>query len=275
MKKKFKPLKLATDLMIYAYAVILTLPLFFALITAFKTEPERVLNPIGLPEKFNLSNFVIAWTEGNLVVAAKNSILIAVCSTALMLVNIVLVSYCLNCIRDTKIGAILYILFMCGMFVPNVGTATGLILRRDLGLYNNLSGEILVGATGITTGVFLVSGFLRTIPRDLEEAAKIDGANDFQICTKVIVPVIKPALVSVGILSFRAKWNNALGPMLTLRDKDLHTIPMALLLNFSDETSVRYTTLFAGVIMTAIPLIIVYCMCQKHFESALAGGVKG
>lgn len=275
MKKKFKPLKLATDLMIYAYALILTLPLFFALITAFKTEPERVLNPIGLPEKFNLSNFVIAWTEGNLVVAAKNSILISVCSTALMLVNIVLVSYCLNCIRDTKIGAILYILFMCGMFVPNVGTATGLILRRDLGLYNNLSGEILVGATGITTGVFLVSGFLRTIPRDLEEAAKIDGANDFQICTKVIVPVIKPALVSVGILSFRAKWNNALGPMLTLRDKDLHTIPMALLLNFSDETSVRYTTLFAGVIMTAIPLIIVYCMCQKHFESALAGGVKG
>lgn len=263
------------DLIVYAYGLLLTLPFFFAIVTAFKTEAERVQNPIGLPESFRFDNFVTAWVEGNLLMAAKNSIVIAVGTTALMLANVVLVSFCLNRIRDTKIGLILYITFLCGMFIPKVGSVTSLMMRRDLGLYNNLFGEIFVGAIGITTGVFLVSGFLRTIPRDLEEAAMIDGASDFQICTKVIVPVIKPSLLTVGILGFTGVWNSALGPMLTLRDEKLFTIPMALLLNFSGEISVEYTTLFAGVIMTAIPLVIVYCKCQKYFVSAMAGSVKG
>lgn len=274
-RKKIKPMKAIGDLIIYAYGLVLTLPFFFAIVTAFKTEPERVMNPIGLPEQFSLDNFVTAWVEGNLLLASKNSIVISVGSTALLLANVVLVSFCLNRIRDTKIGTILYVTFLCGMFVPHVGTATSLMLRRSLGLYNNLWGEIFTGALVVTTGVFLVSGFLRTVPRDLEEAAMIDGATDFQICTRVIVPVVKPVLVTVGILSFTGKWNSALGPMLTLRDENLYTIPMALLLNYSNETSVQYTTLFAGVIMTAIPLVIVYCKCQKYFVSALAGSVKG
>lgn len=278
MKKrrvKFKPFQALGDLIIYAYALLITVPFFFAIVTAFKSEAERVINPIGLPASFNFDNFVTAWVEGNLLVATKNSVIIAVCSTALLLANTVLVSFCLNRIRDTKIGTFLYVVFLAGMFIPGVGTATGLMLRRDLGLYNNLWGEILTGAIGLTTGLFLVSGFLRTIPHELEEAAMIDGASDFQICTKVIVPVITPALVTVGILAFTGKWNNAMGPMLTLRDEKLFTIPMALLLNFSNEVSVKYTTLFAGVILTAIPLVIVYCKCQKYFVSALAGSVKG
>lgn len=272
---KIKPLKIIGDLIIYAYGLVLTLPFFFAIVTAFKTEPERVLNPIGLPERFSLDNFITAWIDGNLLRASVNSIVISVGMTALALANAILVSFCLNRIRNTKIGAFLYVAFLCGMFIPRVGTATGLMLRRSLGLYNNLWGEIFVGAVGIATAVFLISGFLRTIPQELEEAAMLDGASDFQICTRVIVPVIKPVLVTIGILTFTGAWNSALGPMLTLRDRDLFTIPMALLLNYSNETSVQYTTLFAGVIMTAIPLVIVYCKCQKYFVSALAGSVKG
>lgn len=272
---KIKLLKLVGDLIVYVYGLVLALPFFFAIVTAFKTEPERVLNPIGLPETFNFDNFVAAWVEGHLLRASVNSVVIAVGSTGLLLANVVLVSFCLNRIRDSKIGTVLYMIFLCGMFIPSVGTASGLMLRRSLGLYNNLWGEIFVGAMAITTGVFLTSGFLRTIPKDLEEAAMLDGASDFQVCTKVIVPVIKPILVTVGILAFTGKWNNALGPMLTLRDEKLFTIPMALLLNYSNETSVQYTTLFAGVLMTAIPLVIIYCKCQKYFVTALAGSVKG
>ena len=89
---KIKPLKAIGDLIIYVYGLVLTLPFFFAIVTAFKTEQERVLNPIGLPEKFSLNNFVTAWIEGNLLVASKNSIVIAVGTTALLLANVVLVS---------------------------------------------------------------------------------------------------------------------------------------------------------------------------------------
>ena len=149
------------------------------------------------------------------------------------------------------------------------------MLRRRLGLYNNLIGEIICGSIGITTAIFIVTGFLRTIPRDLEEAATLDGANDRQICAKVIVPLIKPSLGTVGILHFTNIWNSALGPMLTLRNEKLYTIPMALLINFSREFSVEYTTMFAGALITCIPVIIIYVKGQKYFVSAMAGAVKG
>lgn len=273
--KGVKPMSFIGNLIVLAYAVVLTVPLYFAVITAFKTEQERVINPIGLPSSPIFINFITAWTEGNLLVAAKNSIIISCGSTFLLLLNVILVSYCLNRIRDSKLGVALYMLVLSSMFIPGVGGVTGLMLRRSLGLYNNLLGEIICNSIGITTGVFLVSGFLRTIPHDLEEAAMLDGATDMQTCFKVIVPVIRPSLVTVGILSFTGTWNSALGPMLTLRDERLRTIPMALLLNFTKEYSIEYTKMFAGVIITAIPLIVVYCKCQKYFVSALSGSVKG
>ncbi|MBQ8803083.1 MAG: carbohydrate ABC transporter permease [Tyzzerella sp.] len=274
-KRKGSLLNVIGDSIVYIYGLILTLPLFFAIITAFKSEQERIKNPIGLPESFSFNNFVDAWVDGNMLNAAKNSIIITVGTVILQLVFVIIVSYALNCIRDTKIGVALYMLVLCGLFIPGTGGVTKLMMRREMGLYNNLWGEIFVGAFSITMGVFLVSGFLRTLPGDLEEAARIDGASDTQICFRIITPVIKPSLATIAILTFTSAWNSALGPMLTLRDKSLHTIPMVLLLNYSTEYSMKYTTLFAGVIMTSIPVIIFYCINQKHFVSALAGSVKG
>lgn len=262
-------------LTVFAYAIILTVPLYFVLITAFKTEQERIVNPIGLPIKATLESFVKAWIEGGLLRASMNSVIITFSTTFLVLCNIVLVSYCIHRIQHTKIGNVIYMYILSSMFIPSVGTATGLVMRRNLGLYNNLFGEIFCGIIGITTGVFLITGFLKTVPRELEEAAMLDGANDFQICTKVVVPLISPALVTLGINQFAAHWNDVLGPMLTLRDEKLYTIPMALTINFSNEISVEYATVFAGIVMTCIPIVIVFCKCQKYIISGMVGGVKG
>lgn len=262
-------------LCVLGYAIILTVPLYFILITAFKTEQERVINPIGLPINATFESFITAWTEGNLLRASLNSIIISFGGTILLLCNVILVSYCINRIRDTKIGAAIYMFVLFSMFIPGVGTVTTLVMRRNLGLYNNLWGEIFCDSLGIATGVFLTTGYLRTIPRELEEAAMLDGAGDFQLCTKVIVPVIRPALVTVMIQAFTGMWNSVLGPMLTLRKEELYTIPMALMFKFSNEISVNYSTTFAGVVMTCIVIIIVYCKCQKYFVSGMAGSVKG
>ncbi len=275
LNSAWNPLNISGKLVVYLYALILLIPLAFAVITAFKTGTERVVDPLGIPEQFRLDNFVIAWEQGDLLNATKNSVVIAVSTIALQLASIVFVTFHLDAIRDTKIGNFLYMLIISTMFIPSVSGVTSLMLRRNLGLYNNLIGEILCGATGISFGVFVASGFLRTIPRELKEAAQIDGASDFHIMTKVITPVIKPALISVGILNFTGIWNNTTGALLTLRDEELYTIPMALLLNFTQQLSVQYEVVFAGVIMTSIPLIIVYCRCQKYFVSAMAGSVKG
>ncbi len=277
MKKKISlhPLNITGKLVVYLYALILIVPLMFAIITAFKTGSERVLDPLGLPEVLRFDNFVTAWVKGNLINAIKNSVIISFTTVALQIFSIIFVTYHLDAIRDTKVGNVIYMVIISSMVIPSVSGVTSLMMRRNMGLYNNLIGEILCGATGIAFGIFVASGFLRTIPRELQEAAQIDGASDFQIMMKVITPVIKPALVSVGILNFTGSWNNTTGVLITLRDKDLYTIPMTLLLNFTQQVSVQYEIVFAGVIMTSIPLIIAYCYCQKYFVTALAGSVKG
>lgn len=275
IKASLHPLNLAGKSIVYIYTLILIVPLAFAIVTAFKTGTERVLDPLGLPAELRFDNFITAWEKGNLVNAIKNSVIISFATIVLQIASIIFVTFHLDAIRDTKIGNAIYMVIISSMVIPSVSGVTSLMMRREMGLYNNLIGEILCGATGIAFGVFVASGFLRTIPRELQEAAMIDGASDFQIMTRVITPVIKPALVSVGILNFTGCWNNTTGVMLTLRDKDLYTIPMALLLNFTQQVSVQYEIVFAGVIMTSIPLIVAYCYCQKFFVTALAGSVKG
>ncbi len=272
---RLSPMSIIGKVIVLIYALVLTVPFCFIIITSFKTRQERILNPIGFPENATFQNYSTAWTDGNLLSAAKNSIIITVGSTFLFLVWVLLVSYCINRIRNTKVGVAIYMFFLVTMFIPNVSTVTTLVLRRNLGLYNNLFGEIFCGSIGITTALFIVTGFLRTIPKEFEEAAMLDGANDFQICTKVILPLILPSLSAVGILHFTDSWNSALGPMLTLRDPKLYTIPMALLINFSSEFSVEYTVVFAAAIITCIPVLVVFLLGQKRFVSALAGGVKG
>lgn len=274
-KRRIHPLNLAGKSIVYLYTLILIVPLAFAILTAFKTGTERVMDPLGLPAELRFDNFIIAWEKGNLLNAIKNSVIITFGTIGLQLASIVFVTFHLDAIRDTKIGNAIYMIIISSMVIPSVSGVTSLMMRRQMGLYNNLIGEILCGATGIAFGVFVASGFLRTIPRELQEAAMIDGATDFQVMTRVITPVIKPALVSVGILNFTGCWNNTTGVMITLRDKDLYTIPMALLLNFTQQVSVQYEIVFAGVIMTSIPLIVAYCYCQKFFVTALAGSVKG
>lgn len=269
------PLRVIGKFFVYAYALVLIIPLAFAVFTSFKTSSERVVSPLGLPESWQFDNYITAWTQGELLNATKNSVILAVGTVILLLVNVVLITYCLDRVRDTKLGNAIHMFILAQMVIPGTGGATTLMLRRELGLYNNLWGEIICGACSITFGVFTVSGFLRTIPAEMREAAMIDGANDFQIVTRVIVPIIRPALVTVGIMSFTGSWNNTMGALIYLRDKELYTIPMSLLLNFTSQFSVAYEKMFAGVIMTCIPLVIIYCFCQKYFISAMAGSVKG
>lgn len=275
IKMSNMPLRIIGKFFVYAYALVLIIPLAFAIFTSFKTSSERVIDPLGLPETWKFENYKIAWVQGELLNATKNSIILAVGTVVLLLINVVLITYCLDRVRDTKLGNAIHMFILAQMVIPGTGGATTLMLRRELGLYNNLWGEIICGACSITFGVFTISGFLRTIPGEMREAAMIDGANDFQIVTRIIVPVIRPALVTVGIMSFTGSWNNTMGALIYLRDKELYTIPMSLLLNFTSQFSVAYEKMFAGVIMTCIPLIVIYCFCQKYFISAMAGSVKG
>lgn len=269
------PLNLTGKIIVYAYALILVIPLAFAIITSFKSGADLSANPIGLPQAWQFENYITAWVDGNLLMAAKNSIIITGVSLVIQTFGIIFATFHLDCIRDKKIGVIMYMILISSMFVPSVCGVTSLALRRQLGLYNNLIGEIICGSTLSAFGVFIVSGAVRSLPREMREAAQMDGAGDFYYMIRIMTPLVKPAITTVTLLNFTSKWNDSLGAILTLRSEELWTIPMALLLNFKEQYSVQHEIMFAGLLLTSIPLIIAYCTCQKHFVEALAGSVKG
>ena len=159
---------------------------------------------------------------------------------------------------------------------PSVSGVTSLMMRRQMGLYNNLIGEILCGATGIAFGVFVASGFLRTIPRELQEAAMIDGCTPLRTFFSIVMPMLKPTLVSVGILEAMWVWNDYLLPTLVLDIKKYKTIPMLIQYFKGSYGRVEMGPMMACIILTVLPIIIVYLFCQKHIiKGVVAGAVKG
>lgn len=279
MKKKLnsplRPGNVFGKLYVWLYALVVAVPLYFVVITAFKTPQEITMAPLSLPEVFQWSNFVEAFQQADLLLAVWNSVYTSLCGVALQMFLVVLISYCLHRLRNFKIGTILYLIVLAGLYIPKVGYVTQIALYRDLGLYNTPLALIFsTGFGGIPFAVFVVAGFLRTIPKELEEAAMLDGCNDWQLVTRVLVPVIKPALVTVGIFGFTSAWNNATTALLLIRDESLRTVPMALL-EFKATYSTQYDLLFAGMLATGLILVVAYLLCQKHFVEALGGSVKG
>ena len=275
LNSKWNVLDISGKLLIWIYAVIVLVPLYFIIITALKTSVEVTVAPLQLPEVPQWSNFMTAVREADLLQALWNSIYTAVLGVGIQLFFVILLSYCCHRLQNYKIGSLMYMLILVGLFIPKVGHVTVIRLYRALGIYNTPMALIVTNAlSNISFSVFIVSGFLRTIPRELEEAAELDGCNDWKLVAHVLMPVIKPALVTVGIFSFTTAWNSVTQPLLYIREAEYRTVPMALL-EFKGSFSTDYTLLFAGMLITSILLVVVYLRCQKQFVQALAGSVKG
>lgn len=260
---------------IYLYALFLIVPLYFILITALKSPQEITLNPLGLPESIRWENFSEALVQGKMLRYGFNSVVIAVFGIALSMFNIIMITFCLYKLQNTTIGKILYSLVILGMFIPGVGWVSTLKMYQALGLYNKTIGVIIAnGFSSIPFGVFIVYGFMKTLPRELEEAAYIDGCTDFGVLRHILIPLIKPALITVGIFNFVANWNNLLTPLLLLNDSSKYTLPIGMLA-FRGTYSVDYNLVFAAVIIAGAPLVLLYLRFQKHFVDSLTGSVKG
>ena len=261
--------------LVWLYALIVLVPFYFILITAFKTDAEITKAPLNWPTEFRWSNIVESFERGELLRAFWNSVYTAAIGVSLALLNAIILSYVCHRLRNYKIGVLLYTIILMGLFIPKVGYVSQIMLYRNLKIYNTHWALILGTAVGnIPFSVFIIAGFLRTVPHELEEAAVLDGCNDFQVLMKVLVPVIKPALITIGIFTFTGAWNSCTGPLLFIRNRELYTIPMALL-TFNSTYSTSYSLLFSAVLTTGLPLVIAYLICQKYFTQALAGSVKG
>lgn len=268
--------KVPGKLLVYFYALLVVVPLYFVVVTAFKTVQEIAANPFGLPETLHWENFTEAWVTGNLGVAFRNSIIVGVIATVMQMLMAIIVSFCLYRTQRRKLGVVLYVIVMLTMFIPGTGWVSLLSLYQKLGLYNSIWGVIINSGTGrLAFNMFILVGAMRSVPRELEEAAILDGCNDWKFIFKVQLPCIKPSVISVGIFSFTSVWNSLMVPMLLLRDKTAYTLPLALKYFVPSEGSIGYNYVFAGIIISGLPLVIAYLLCQKYFVAALTGSVKG
>lgn len=261
---------------ILLYAFLVLIPILAIFMTTFKTPAEMYENILALPNSFGINNYVDIFREQNMGMYFKNSIIVTAVSVSCTIFFASLVAYAV-----TRLGGwrsnLIFGFFVIGMMVPaQVNMIPLYQLVFDLGLTNSLLGLMIVNiAVTMPVATFILTGFMKSLPRSLFEASAIDGATNWQIYSKVVLPLSLPSLSATSIFLFVMHWNDLLYPLLFITKDDYKTLPLALL-EFQGEYITNYPMLFSGVIVASAPMIIAYVFLQRYFIAGMtAGAVKG
>lgn len=259
-----------------AFSVLCLYPLIWLLLSSFKTNSELYSNPWGFPEKFSLSNYVQAITEGHILQYFMNSVIIAVSAVAVSVLLGCMVSYAISRM-EWKLSKLTMRLFMLGMMIPVYAMVVPLFsMFNKMGLLNTHLAVIIPHiAISFPMAIFILTGFMGSIPNELEEAAVMDGCTVYQIFFKIIMPISKSSIVTVAVVTFINIWNDLLLPQIFLTDSSKMTLPVGLT-EFQGQYTTNYVVEIAAVILTIIPSIIVYIGLHKNImEGMVSGAVKG
>ncbi len=263
------------------FALLLMYPLIYIFLGSFKTNHELLLGGSKLfPERFVVTNYVQAWSEANFSVYTKNSIFLG-CGVMFLTVIVTSMAGYVFARKNFRFKELIYSTFVAFMFV-NVGSVTLrplFELAVKLHLNSSLWSVIFITAgTGQATYIFLCRGFVNSIPKELDEAAKIDGCSFFQIYYRILFPLLKPILATIALLSFRAGWNDYILPLVFTMSNDKMrplTVGVNMLKNNGDGAA-AWNVMFAGATLAIIPMIIIYCFFSKYFMKGMtSGAVKG
>ncbi|PZG17398.1 thiamine ABC transporter ATP-binding protein [Micromonospora craterilacus] len=258
-----------------AVAAVSIAPVVYVIVGGFRTTPQIVANPAGLPDPWVWDNYARVLTQSNFWKQAFNSGVIALGTT----LGVVLLGVCAAFVlaRYTFRGReVLYTFFTLGLLFPAGAAILPLYLMlRDLSLINSYYAVILPQiAFSLPLTIVILRPFLAAVPRELEDAAAIDGSGRLGFLWRILLPLSRPALVTVGILAFVASWNAFLLPLLVLGDANLHTLPLGVQ-NFSSQ----YTSDTAGILaftsLAMLPALLFFTFAEKQIVGGLQGAVKG
>ncbi|WP_404446438.1 carbohydrate ABC transporter permease [Sutcliffiella horikoshii] len=259
----------------FAFATISLYPILLMVLSSFKPSAEIFMNPLSFPKSFSFDTYRRLLEEVPFGTYFFNSVFVSVVSVLLILVTTSLAAFYIA--RYTFWwNNILFFFFLMGMMIPiKLGIVPLFILMKDLGLLNSLWSLIFMyTAGGIPLSILILTGFFRTMPVELEEAARMDGASDLRILWSVLIPLIRPALGTVMIINFISSWNDFFFPLIFITDEMKKTIPVGMLSLFG-EYSADWGTLFAGLTLSSLPMIILFFVASKQFMDGLtAGAVK-
>jgi len=253
-------------------AFIMIYPLFVMVISSFKTNAEIFTSPFAMPESFSLANAEKVWTDTNFVRYLANSIGVTAASIILIVVVSTMAAYAIAR-YEFRGSTLILMFFLSGMTVPLKLAIIPLFIQLDtLHLLNTYAGLVLVYvATGIPSAVFIMTGFLRSLPRELEEAPRVDGASEWTVMTKIMLPLARPAMVIVAIQNAVPIWNDFFFPLILITSDDLKTLPQGLTV-FMGEFTTNWGVLFTGLSLAALPITLVYIALSRHFIAGITQG---
>ena len=269
-------MNLGSHLTLGVWSIIVLFPLWVMFINSFKDRLSIYKNTYGLPEVWHFSNYTDVLRSGDFLNYFKNSFLAVGVSLALVMFFGALASYALSRWRG-KLPGLIYLFFIVGMMLPiKIASIKLLEMVRDLGLLNTVWALVpIYVAMGIPVAVFVLTEFMRQVPKELYEAALIDGAGPFKIFMTINIPLMRPALATVGIYNMVPFWNDLWFPLIFISDEKSKTLLLGVTRLFG-QYQTDWSKVLAVLTLSSIPVLALYLIFSKHFIKGLtAGSVKG
>jgi raffinose/stachyose/melibiose transport system permease protein len=258
------------------FCALWLVPVVFLVFTSLKSPPDLVNYSWFLPPRqIHWDNFARAWKSGNLSVYMRNSALLCITKVPLGILVAGLASFGLTRLQFRWANQTFFVILL-GMMVPLQATLVpNKLLLMALHLNNTLPGLLLLYiAFGVPFGVLIMRGFMRTIPREMDDAALMDGCGSFALFWRIVMPLAGPATATLIILDTLSTWNELLLAVVYVQKNSFRTITVGLM-QFKQEYITDYTLLNAGVLISIVPVFVVFLVFQKYFVKGLAGALKG
>lgn len=272
--KKLNPASIISFLFVLIYSIVCLVPFYWAILNSFKTNDEVLIQPFSLPRTWKIMNYIDAWIGASMGTYFINTALYTIVATGILLLIVAMAAYI---IARVKPGLTLYTYFTLGIMIPVQAIILPIfITMRDLGLTNTRTSIILVYiALNISISVFILVGFMRSLPKELEEAAKIDGCSRYGTFFRIMLPLSSPGLATIGILAFLGNWNDYLVPLILLTDSKLKVISLGVQ-ELRGMYSQDYGLITAGIVISFLPVVLIYIAFQEKVIAGMtAGAVKG
>ncbi|MBT2285259.1 carbohydrate ABC transporter permease [Paenibacillus polymyxa] len=257
-------------------SLVAMLPIYMAVVNSFKTQGEMFQSFIALPTTLHWENYLDAFNKINLLGSSMNSAIVSFLGIGGIVFCASLAGYKLSR-TSGRLSNLIFFLFVASMLVPFHSIMIPLTrVAKGMGVQGSTYGLALIYiGLGVNMAIFLYHGFVKSIPRELEESAQMDGCNEFQTFFQIIFPLLLPITVTIAILDFLWIWNDFLLPLLMLTDVNRYTLILSTNMLFG-EYNKEWPLILSSLVLTAIPVILIYAFFQKFIMEGIAeGAVKG
>lgn len=264
--------KAALSTVLIIFGLIFIYPMFFVIINSFRPNADIIMNPTGVPAKLFFGNYVQAWKEMQFPKVFLNTLLITVLGTGGIILTSSMCAYALAR-SDSKISWILYGFFAFSLVIPFqiIMVPIG-VLASDLHLMSVPGIIPMYWGLGCPTAIFMFHGFIKSVPRELEESAAIDGAGRFYIFFRIVLPLIKTIIATIAVIDALWLWNDFLLPLIVVKQGTIQLAQM----RFNGQFMKDYGPMTASLTISSIPIIVFYLALQKYIIKGIAAGaVKG